>query len=79
MRLGRAQATEVYAVLRPLRELGGPLVHSLPQCTKDLLKDVGICHYMTVRGNIPLPEARFDTHDPLLSTLTSPPPHPAHL
>ena len=62
MRLGRAQATEVYAVLRPLRELGGPLVHSLPQCTKDLLKDVGICHYMTVRGNIPLPEAAVLTH-----------------
>lgn len=35
-------------MLRPLREMGGPLVHSLPQCTKDLLKDVGICHYMTV-------------------------------
>lgn len=41
-------ATEVYAVVRPLRELGGPLVHSLPQATKDLMKDVGICHYLTV-------------------------------
>eukprot|EP00238_Polyblepharides_amylifera_P004134 CAMPEP_0196593256 /NCGR_PEP_ID=MMETSP1081-20130531/75181_1 /TAXON_ID=36882 /ORGANISM="Pyramimonas amylifera, Strain CCMP720" /LENGTH=428 /DNA_ID=CAMNT_0041917189 /DNA_START=28 /DNA_END=1311 /DNA_ORIENTATION=+ len=40
--------SDVYAVVRPLRELGGPTIHKLPQYTKDLLRDLGICHYQTV-------------------------------
>lgn len=58
-------------MLRPLRELGGPLVHSLPQCTKDLLKDVGICHYMTV-SEIPRTELCPEVNTRITSTSTYP-------
>lgn len=39
---------EVYVVHRPLREFGGPAFQTLPDFVKHTLRDLGICHYMTI-------------------------------
>jgi len=45
---GEDAGMEVYVALRPLREFGGVMFNSLPLKVKEGLRDVGICHYMTV-------------------------------